>query len=768
MKRYIITLILLITCTFTLTGCRNQTTDSGFKENVEIAWDDVKDDFDQIDQDVENDTSKQDVKALTQTILDGYDKIKEGITQDNQEEAKKIYEAASRLEYIEKNTDQKLSNEEKEISFICSVEENIDELDARALIIRETIRLCKTFNDSGLIDTTREYKTKKEKERVELIKYFLVACDNFIIKRPLFNTYSAIAGYPWFLDWMRDTLISYEGLFLVTKKFDKAKKVLQHCIRDIKYGLIPNTYSEDDYRPLYNSVDASLLFFEQVKKYLEYTDDYEFVMEEIYPKLESIIENYSKGVDLDNNNIYMDTDGLIVSGTENTQNTWMDAKYAGIAVTPRNGKPVEINAMWYNALKIMQELARKNGQNDKAKKYGKMAIKCKSSFESKFYNKRRKCLYDVLGDSKIRPNQLFALSLTYPVLDPKSEEAKNMFETVTKKLLNNYGLKSLATSDAGKSIQILYLGYNNLTEIPKEFAEMKKLSKLDCVHNKIKTLYPMGADIDLTQLTMDYNEIEEIPDNFSGINNIETYSFSHNKLKVLPDMFDASSIYVMSSVNFSYNEIASIENDGNGYKGINASTIDLSYNKLTKFPGAIIQAGSPVSSLTLAGNQISEFPKGASKGPRANMLNTLDLTFNCLTELPEDFSTNFYYIVQMDLSYNRFNKFPFEALYIQTLRSIAVRHQRDADGYRCMKEWPTNVATCPVLQRLFLGGNDIGEVPETEEISYRIYILDISDNPEIVINVSAVCPYITAGMYTLIYDSWQNIRGCPALKLENK
>ena len=114
MKRYIITLILLITCTFTLTGCRNQTTDSGFKENVEIAWDDVKDDFDQIDQDVENDTSKQDVKALTQTILDGYDKIKEGITQDNQEEAKKVYEAASRLEYIEKNTDQKLSSEEKE------------------------------------------------------------------------------------------------------------------------------------------------------------------------------------------------------------------------------------------------------------------------------------------------------------------------------------------------------------------------------------------------------------------------------------------------------------------------------------------------------------------------------------------------------------------------------------------------------------------------------------------------------------------------------
>ena len=328
-------------------------------------------------------------------------------------------------------------NEEKEISFICSTEENIEELDARALILKETIRMTKIFNKSGLLGSDKD----------ELIKTFLIATDNFIIKRPLFNTYSAIAGYPWFLDWMRDTLISFEGLFLVTKRFDNAKKVLQHCIRDIKYGLIPNTYSEDDYRPLYNSVDASLLFFEQVKKYLEYTNDYQFVMQDIYPKMENIIENYAKGIDLDNNNIYMDTDGLIVSGTENTQNTWMDAKYAGIAVTPRNGKAVEINAMWYNALKIMQELAISNNETDKAKKYEKMATKCKKSYQSQFYNKRRKCLYDVLGDSKIRPNQLFALSLTYPVLDATSEEARNMFETVTKKLLNNYGLKSLAKGE---------------------------------------------------------------------------------------------------------------------------------------------------------------------------------------------------------------------------------------------------------------------------------------------------------------------------------
>ena len=173
-------------------------------------------------------------------------------------------------------------NEEKEISFICSVEENIDELDARALIIRETIRLCKTFNDSGLIDTTREYKTKKEKERVELIKYFLVACDNFIIKRPLFNTYSAIAGYPWFLDWGRDALISFEGLLLMQKKYKYAKDILLTLTRDIKFGLVPNGYSGYDNRPLYNSVDSSLLLFEQVEKYIQYTGDFNFVKKNIY------------------------------------------------------------------------------------------------------------------------------------------------------------------------------------------------------------------------------------------------------------------------------------------------------------------------------------------------------------------------------------------------------------------------------------------------------------------------------------------------------
>ena len=336
-------------------------------------------------------------------------------------------------------------NEEKEISFICSLEENIEELDVRTIITKEIVRYGEMFIKTELINNRKENKSEAEIERDKLIKSFLIAGDNFIIQRPLFNTYSIIAGYPWFLDWMRDTLIAFEGLLLIPKKYEIAKKVLETCVRDIKFGLIPNGYSEGDDRPLYNSVDASLLLFEQVKKYLEYTKDYKFIKEEMYGKLESIIINYKEGIDLDDNNIYMDTDGLIVSGTENTQNTWMDAKYAGIAVTPRNGKVVEINALWYNALKIMAELSTDN--KEKAKEYEKLALRCKSAFEIKFYNKKRKCLYDVLGDSKIRPNQLFALSLTYPVLDPNSPVAKEMFETVTKKLLNSYGLKTLAKGE---------------------------------------------------------------------------------------------------------------------------------------------------------------------------------------------------------------------------------------------------------------------------------------------------------------------------------
>lgn len=358
-------------------------------------------------------------------------------------------------------------NEEKEITFVCGLEENIEEINLKEIMAKEdkrieniieNVELQKQEHDtiSGLdtIESKKEKNLQLEKERKKLVRELIKASDQFIVYRPTFKLHTIIAGYPWFLDWGRDSLISFEGLLLKTKRYEIAKEVLLTMVRDIKYGLVPNGYSGFDNRPLYNSVDASLLLFEQVQKYINYTGDYEFIKENIYNKLEKIIENYIKGIDVDNNNIYLDTDYLISSGTENTQNTWMDAKTNGIAATPRNGKAVEINSLWYNSLMIMVELTERlenslndNNAKDKIKRYKDLAKKCKKSFNEKFYNSKRKCLYDVLGDNKIRPNQLFALSLTYPVIEPNSEEAYNIISVVEKKILNNYGLKSLAKGE---------------------------------------------------------------------------------------------------------------------------------------------------------------------------------------------------------------------------------------------------------------------------------------------------------------------------------
>ena len=340
--------------------------------------------------------------------------------------------------------------EEKEVSFICSLDENIEETEPKYVIDSEIIRQNQLYNKSELIDNTNLNKTKKQLEEDELKKTFLTAIDNFIVFRPTFALHTVIAGYPWFLDWGRDTLISFEGLLLKTKRFEQAQKVLFTITRDIKYGLVPNGYSELDNSPMYNSVDSSLLLFEQIQKYVDYTGDYDFVKRTMYSKLKEIIDNYSEGISFADNNIYLDEDGLIYSGNENTQNTWMDAKYGNYVATPRYGKVVEINAMWYNALMIMSGLTKKCakiGKRIESKKYEKMAEKCRESFLEKFYNENKKCLYDYIGNDEIRPNQLFALSLAYPVVDPTSEIAENIINVVEKKLLNSYGLRTLARGE---------------------------------------------------------------------------------------------------------------------------------------------------------------------------------------------------------------------------------------------------------------------------------------------------------------------------------
>lgn len=297
----------------------------------------------------------------------------------------------------------------------------------------------------------------------ELVRKYIIASDNFVVKRESNQLHSIIAGYPWFLDWGRDAFIAFEGLLLISKRYDLAKEVLLNFANSMQEGIIPNGFDEYTDNPLYNSVDASLLFINAVQKYLDYTGDYKFVINELYKYMKDIIDHYVEGTNFSENNIYLDkNDCLLVSGTPYIQNTWMDAKVDGRVITPRNGKAVEINALWYNALKIMEELTTKNWKGlitvpISKLEYGFLAKKCKESFAQKFYNENKKCLYDVIAvdkqgekaDDKVRPNQLFALSLKYPIMDLDQDEAKNVFITVTNKLLNKYGLKTLAEGEKG-------------------------------------------------------------------------------------------------------------------------------------------------------------------------------------------------------------------------------------------------------------------------------------------------------------------------------
>lgn len=338
--------------------------------------------------------------------------------------------------------------ESKEITFVASLEKDIEKINSNKIFKKECERLAKIVDQSELA-ISKSKLTKQEKEYNELIKDLIVATDSFIINRPSFKTHSILAGFPWFLDWGRDTLIAFEGILLLTKRYDLAKEILLTFTRDIKSGLVPNGYSEADNKPLYNSADASLLLFEQVNKFLQYTKDYDFVKKNIYEHLKDIIENYSQGIELADNNIYIAEDGLLSSGTEITQNTWMDAKIGNFAVTPRNGKVVELNALWYNALKTLENLANKFEDKDVENRCRKAANKHQKVFEEQFFNKKRKSLYDVIGDSKIRPNQLFSISTTYPVIKPSSEIGKTIFRTVTSKLLTKYGLRTLAKGEEG-------------------------------------------------------------------------------------------------------------------------------------------------------------------------------------------------------------------------------------------------------------------------------------------------------------------------------
>ena len=276
-------------------------------------------------------------------------------------------------------------------------------------------------------------------------KNLVRAADNFIVKRESTGLKTILAGYPWFTDWGRDTMIAFEGLVLVTRRFEDAKEILLSFAKYIKNGLVPNVFPDQNTEPGYNTVDASLWYFQAVYKYLQYTgeeEDYEFIKKEIYPKLKEIIKYYKNGTDF---SIKMDDDGLIMAGGGLDQVTWMDVRVGDYVVTPRHGKPVEINALWYNALRIMDVLS--NIFSEDTDEYKQLSIKVKESYNDRFWNEEKQCLFDVVdeNDDKIRPNQIWAVSLPFSILDRDKEKA--IVKTVYKHLFATYGLRSLSFLD---------------------------------------------------------------------------------------------------------------------------------------------------------------------------------------------------------------------------------------------------------------------------------------------------------------------------------
>ena len=276
------------------------------------------------------------------------------------------------------------------------------------------------------------------------LKWLVLAADSFIVNRESTKTKSVIAGYHWFEDWGRDSLISLPGLTLVTGRFDDARQILLTFKRYCDKGVVPNRFPDSaGDQPIYNTVDATLWYFDGVLQYLKYTNDFRFVREELWNTLESIIENHVKGTLF---NIHKDEDSLISHGP---QLTWMDAAPGGKPVTPREGKAVEIQALWYNALKTMQLLATRFGETAKAQKYLLMAEKTRKSFWEKFWNPDGTCLFDVINDglrdSSQRPNQIIAVSLDFTMLD--TVKGSQIVDTVQKRLWGVYGLKTLSDDD---------------------------------------------------------------------------------------------------------------------------------------------------------------------------------------------------------------------------------------------------------------------------------------------------------------------------------
>ena len=277
-----------------------------------------------------------------------------------------------------------------------------------------------------------------------LTRQLALAADQFIAKRE--DGYTVMAGYPWFTDWGRDTMIALAGLTLPTGRAEIARGILHEFAKHVDQGMLPNRFPDGNESPEFNTVDATLWFFEAVRAYLEHTGDQKFVREELYVVLKDIIDWHVRGTRY---NIRMLENGLLSAGEQGAQLTWMDARIGDWVVTPRSGKPVEIQALWFNALKIMEDLATRFGDNEAVKRFRTSSALVQWTFNRMFWNEEKSCLYDVVNggnpDGSIRPNQIFAVSLPYSML-PRDRAAK-VLEVVERELLTPYGLRTLNEQD---------------------------------------------------------------------------------------------------------------------------------------------------------------------------------------------------------------------------------------------------------------------------------------------------------------------------------
>jgi predicted glycogen debranching enzyme len=296
-----------------------------------------------------------------------------------------------------------------------------------------------TIEDEPQGDPSHIYEQEMQRKQALLSQAMLprtcdklvLSADNFVVKRG--SGKSIVAGYHWFSDWGRDTLISLPGITLVTKRFDDARQILEGYGKYCKNGLIPNVFADRDSQPMYNTVDASLWFIDRVYQYLKYTNDLNLV-EKLWPTMQSIIERYKNGTDF---RIHMDTDYLISHGDGLT---WMDVRLGDYYVTPRSKKAVEIQALWYNALRIMSTLSTFLGKHNE---YNEIAEKVKESFRRQYDH-----TYDVIDtkDLSMRPNQVFLVSLDFPMIEKHMQE--RIVTEVQKSLVTLFGLRTLSPHDS--------------------------------------------------------------------------------------------------------------------------------------------------------------------------------------------------------------------------------------------------------------------------------------------------------------------------------